>query len=76
MGWSSLSRFKAFIQKLILQYIDDPSQPLWFGLLLILSLFLSQLLRNLFFGMAYVINLHTGEEPREERIRQKMRVIL
>lgn len=50
----------AFLQKLILAFIDDKSQALWQGLLLILALFFSQLCRNLFFGMAYVINMHTA----------------
>lgn len=50
----------AFLQKMLLNYIDDVSQPLWIGLVLVLALFMSQLLRNLFFGMAYVINMHTA----------------
>ncbi|KAK3910281.1 Multidrug resistance-associated protein 5 [Frankliniella fusca] len=50
----------AILQKMILAFVEDKSEPLWYGLVLILGLFLSQLCRNLFFGMAYVINMHTA----------------
>ncbi|XP_034256173.1 multidrug resistance-associated protein 5-like [Thrips palmi] len=50
----------AILQRLILQYVDDESQPLSWGLTLVGFLFAVQLLRNYCFGAAYVMGLHTA----------------
>lgn len=50
----------AVLQKMLLTFVADLSAPMWQGLVLVFALFFSQLCRNLFFGMAYVINLHTA----------------
>ena len=52
---------QAILQRLILQYVEDKSLPLSWGLTLIGMLFAVQLLRNYCFGAAYVMGLHTGE---------------
>lgn len=48
------------MQKQLLNFVGDLSAPMWQGLLLVLALFGSQLFRNVFFSIAYVINLHTA----------------
>ncbi|XP_046390511.1 ATP-binding cassette sub-family C member 5-like [Ischnura elegans] len=50
----------AWIQRFILDYVEDPSQPLEWGFSLVGILFMCQLLRNYCFGGSYVLGLHTG----------------
>ncbi|KAK3927988.1 Multidrug resistance-associated protein 5 [Frankliniella fusca] len=50
----------AILQRLILQYVEDKTQPLSWGLTLVGMLFATQLLRNYCFGAAYVMGLHTA----------------
>ncbi|XP_033609843.1 multidrug resistance-associated protein 5 isoform X2 [Cryptotermes secundus] len=50
----------ALIQQFILQYVEDKSVPLWWGLTLVFILFWCQLLRNYCFGAGYVMGLHTA----------------
>lgn len=50
----------AILQRLILQYVDDKTLPLSWGLTLVVMLFATQLLRNYCFGAAYVMGLHTA----------------
>ncbi|PSN51489.1 Multidrug resistance-associated protein 5 [Blattella germanica] len=44
----------------ILQFVEDKSIPLWWGLVLVFILFWCQLLRNYCFGAGYVMGLHTA----------------
>lgn len=55
---------QAILQRLILQYVDDESQPLSWGITLVGFLFAVQLLRNYCFGAAYVMGLHTGKHKK------------
>lgn len=50
----------AILQRLILQFVEDETQPLSWGLVLVGMLFATQLLRNYCFGAAYVMGLHTA----------------
>ncbi|KAJ4445532.1 hypothetical protein ANN_12212 [Periplaneta americana] len=50
----------AIIQRFILQFVEDKSMPLWWGLVLVFILFWCQLLRNYCFGAGYVMGLHTA----------------
>lgn len=50
----------AIIQQFILHFVEDKSLPLWWGIVLVIFLFWSQLLRNYCFGAGYVMGLHTA----------------
>ncbi|KAG8233856.1 hypothetical protein J437_LFUL006879 [Ladona fulva] len=50
----------AWLQRMILDYVEDHSQSLEWGFSLVAMLFSSQLMRNVCFGGSYVLGLHTG----------------
>ena len=51
---------QSLLLKYLLEYLDDPSAELSYGIMVLVFLFLSQLLRNITFNLQQSIGIHTG----------------
>ena len=52
--------FQSFLLKYFLEYLDDSSADLSYGIMVLSLLFLTRLLRNITFNLQQSIGLHTG----------------